>query len=253
MGKITDLEDEAPTAFDLVNFTIRDMTVCGIFLRKSGKTVKTMEEAAGRIVHFLYDNLIDGRTGEHACALVRLFKTHNYGELDDELQNIARDMLGDTPVSTSMKCLVLLATTGEKNEWQSRNTSKGHRAIPLPSEQSVGQIPMIKNLVSQLGLDISMVVKPDAKLLLDMEQRTYNVFFVPEALDELHIPAQKEFVIPYGIKSVLGFGGILPTGDMFTVIMFLKVTIPPEVAELFKTLSLNVKMALLPFDQAVFS
>lgn len=253
MEIIADLRDETPAPYDLANFTIRDMTESGIFLRKSGERAKSMEEAADRIVRYLYDKLIDGRTGQHACALVRLFKTHYYEGLDDERQSFARKMLGDSPATPEMKCLVLLATIGEKAEWTARSSSKGHQAIPLPSEQAVRQIPMIKNLIGQLGLDINMIVKPDPNLLLDMEQQTYNVFFVPEALGSLHIPAQEEFVIPHGIKSVLGFGGVLPSGDMFTVIMFLKVGITQEVAALFKTLSLNVKMALLPFDRAVFS
>jgi hypothetical protein len=54
-------------------------------------------------------------------------------------------------------------------------------------------------------------------------------------------------VIPYGIRSVLGFGGILHTGDLFAVIIFSKVPIVRNTAELFKTLALNVKIALLPF------
>ena len=111
---------------------------------------------------------------------------------------------------------------------------------------------MICNLIKQLGLEVSMVVKSDPKLILDMEQKTFNVFHVPEALGSPYIPAQKEFVIPYGIKSVLGFGGLLPSGDIFTTILFLKIPISREFAELFTTLSLNVKIALLPFDNAVF-
>ena len=38
----------------------------------------------------------------------------------------------------------------------------------------------------------------------------------------------------------------------FVVILFAKVSIPRETAELFRTLALNVKMAALPFDHAVF-
>jgi hypothetical protein len=61
-------------------------------------------------------------------------------------------------------------------------------------------------------------------------------------------------VIPHGIRSVLGFGGVLPSGDLFAMILFSRVRIPREIAELFKTLSLNVKVALLPFvDRRVFA
>lgn len=244
--------NDSPAAYDITHFTIREMTECGKVLRKCGEGATCMEETSNRIVRHLYDNLVDGETGDRACALVRFFKTHGYGQLDNELQNYARNMLGSQTAIPEMKCLVLLATAGEKKEWESRKSSNGHKAIPLPSETAVEQIPMIRNLINQLGISVSLVVNPDPKLLLDMEQRTYNVFHVLEALGSPYIPAQKEFVIPYGIKSVLGFGGLLPSGDMFAVIMFLKVPIAKEAADLFKTLALNIKMAVLPFEKAVF-
>jgi hypothetical protein len=112
---------------------------------------------------------------------------------------------------------------------------------------------MLQNLIKQLGLSVSLVVKPDPALLLDMEQKTYNVFLVPEALGSPYIPAQKEFVVPYGIKSVTGFGGMLPSGDVFMVIIFLKVPVSRESSALFKNLSLNIKLAVLPFENKVFA
>ena len=245
--------EKSATYYDLVNFTIYDMTKCGKVLRTIGKGAKSMEETANRIVHHLYDNLIDGQSGNRACSLVRFFKTHTYEKLDPELQSFSRDMLKNNPVSPDMKCLTLLATIGENPEWNSRKTSKGHKAIPLPSEQTVHQIPMIRNLIAQLGLSIGMVIKSDPKLLLDTEQKTYNVFYVPDAIGSPYIPAQREFVIPYGIKSVLGFGGVFPSGDIFATIMFLKVPITEGVADLFKTLALNIKIAILPFENTVFT
>lgn len=253
MGAGMNTQNEKSATYDLVNFTIHDMTKCGKVLRTIGKGAKSMEETADRIVHHLYDNLIDGQSGNRACALVRFFKTHTYGKLDPELQGFSRNMSGNNSVSPEMKCLTLLATVGENPEWNSRKTSKGHKAIPLPSEQTVHQIPMIRNLIVQLGLSIDMVIKPDPKLLLDTEQKTYNVFYVPDAIDSPYIPAQREFVIPYGIKSVLGFGGVFPSGDIFAIIMFMKVPITEGVADLFKTLALNIKIAVLPFEITVFT
>ncbi|HEY6839308.1 MAG TPA: hypothetical protein VI389_11235 [Geobacteraceae bacterium] len=211
-----------------------------------------MEEVAGRVVRFLYDNLLDEH-GERACVLVRFFKTHPYGALDDDLQRIAGDMLGSVLPAPEMKSLVLLGTVGVEPEWNSRMTSKGHQAIPLPSEETINQIPMIGALVKQLGLTASTLVKPDPKLLLDMEQRTFNVFYISDAVDSPYIPAQKEFVAPYRVWSVLGFGGLLPSGEVFAVIMFLRVPVSRQTAELFATLSLNAKIALLPFDRTTFA
>lgn len=66
-----------------------------------------------------------------------------------------------------------------------------------------------------------------------------------EAVGSPYIPAQSKFIIPMGIRSVLGFGGMLPTGNLFTVILFAKTPIPRETAEASKTLALNVKIRSL--------
>ncbi len=238
--------------FDLTDFTILDTTECGRMLRQMGDGAESMEETAGRIVKNLYDSLIYGQTHDRACSLVRFFKTHSFERLDNNRKAFVLDMLGSDSAPPAMKCLTLLATLGENPDWNSRMTSTRHLAIPLPSEQAVLEIPMLRNLIKQLGVDVSLVVKPDWKLLLDMEQKTYNVFLVQEALGSPYIPAQDGFVIPYKIKSVLGFGGIFPSGDIYVIIMFLKVPVTRETADLFKSISLNVRLAVLPFESRVF-
>ena len=245
-------EGGSRATYDLTNFTIREMSECGKAMRATGEGPASMEETAGRIVRHFYDGLVDAE-GERASALVRFYKTHPFRDLDGELQGFARALLDGAPPSTDMKCLVLLATAGDKAQWNSRKSSQGHMAIPLPSEEAVHQAPMVSNLVSQFGIPLGMVIRPEPELLLDLEQRTYNVFHVPEALGSPYIPAQREFVAPCGIRSVLGFGGLLPSGEMFAVIMFFKVPISKETAALFKALSLSVKLAILPFEGAVFS
>jgi hypothetical protein len=212
-----------------------------------------MEDAANKIVRYLYENLVDGQTGQKACALVRLFKTHSYKGLDQGLQKFAQRMLPNQSVRPETKCFVLLGTVGEKSEWCSRDLSNGHKAIPLHSEEVVKQIPMIRNMIKQMGLEINSIIEPDEKLLLDIAQKHFNVFYVHEALGSPYIPAQENFVVPSGIKTVLGMGSVLPGGDVFVVIMFTKVSIERESADLFKTLALNIKLALLPFEKSVFA
>ena len=238
--------------YEINHFTIREMTECGTAIRTIGDGAKSMEEVANRIVNYLYDSLIDGETGLRACSMVRLFKTHAYKDLDAELQEFAQNMLGNKLAYPRMKCMVLLATVGEEQEWRSRSTSRGHKAVPLQSEEALNQIPMFLPLIEQFGMQVDMLIKPDPKFLLDLEQSTYNVYYVPEALGNPYIPAQKGFIIPYGIRSILGFGGLLPSGDMFAVPMFFKVPVSREVADLFRPISLSVKIAILPFEKAVF-
>lgn len=210
-----------------------------------------MEEMANRTVSYFYDNFIDGETGKPAFALVRFFKTHPYGELEARLKQIAYNSLANNPQAQTIKCLTLLATAGDKPTWNSRHSSAGHKVIPLVDKSMVEQFPMISQLIQQLGLEIETVLNPDPELIVELQQRQYNVFYIPNALGSKYILAQQDFVIPYQIKSVLGFGGILPSGNLFVVIMFSKTEISPQTANLFKQLALSVKLAASHFDVGI--
>jgi hypothetical protein len=231
------------------DFTLKDMVGFSAALRRMGSGAASMEVVADKILHYLYENLVDKKTGEKACVLVRLFKTHPYGEIDEDLQEFARNILNAPPGSPAMKCLVLLASVGKLPEWCSRKQSRGHKAILLPtSDRFIEAFPMVGELVQQMGIEVNTVLQPDPAVVMDMVQKTFNVFLVSEAAGSVYIPAQDDFVIPFGIRSVLGFGGILPSGNLFVIIMFSKVAIPRETADMFKSLALSVKVAILPFD-----
>lgn len=227
------------------HFSLRDMTDCSAALRKLGTGARTEEEVAARTVSYLYDSIREEKTGDRACVLVRLFRTHRLGELDPELANFAGAQLGGQPPHPQMKCLVLLGTAGVEPEWNRRELSASHRAIPLPSPEFVRQFPMIARLFSQFGLELQELFRPDPSLLMDMTQTSFNVFYVPEAVGSPYVPAQDSFVIRRAVSSVLGFGGLLPKGDLFAVIIFSRVHIPRTTAEMFKPLALSVKVALL--------
>ena len=239
--------------YDITRFSLADMTRCGAALRRMGEGSTSMEEVAGKIVRYLYQEMTDLETGDKSFGLVRLFKTHDYGDLEPELQRFAAEVLGREPELPGTKCLTLLATAGSKEEWNDRRKSKRHQSFPLLSAEMVQTFPMISTLVDQLGLDISEVLNPDPDMLVDIDQKAYNVFHIPYALGSEAIVDQEDFVIPEGIKSCLGFGGMLPSGNLFAVIMFSKVPIIPTVAAMFRSMSLNLKIALLPFETRVFA
>jgi len=234
--------------FDLTRLTLRDMSELGDTLRRLGDGAGGMEEVANRVVRCLHEQLADPATGEASCALVRFFKTEPYATLDGELQEFARNMLRNEVPTPATRCLVLLGTAGDEPAWNSPEASVAHRAIPLLSKDMVSKAPMISRLLQQLGVEVEVLLSPSTQLLVASEQSSFNVFYVPEADQSPYIPAQEDFVGPAGIRSVLGFGGMLPRGDIFVVILFSKVAIPRETADLFKTLALSVKLAALPFD-----
>lgn len=210
---------------------------------------RTMEEAAAKLVAHLYRNL--GAPGEPPLALVRFFKTHRYLDLPESLRAVADRSMVEEAEPAFLRCLTLVATIGDRPEWCSRETSKGHQAIPLTSEEIVAAAPMIAQLIRQFGLSIASVVAPHSNLSMDTA-RTFGTFYVPEARGSADIPAQQEFVQPYGIRSVLGFGGLLPTADLWAVIMFSKAEIPQDVAESFRAIASATTVSLIPLARSVF-
>lgn len=235
--------------YSLSRFTLADMTACGATLRKLGKGVPTLEAVAQKLTTYFYQNFQDPYSQEPEFALVRCFQTYPYGALPPDLQSLAQATIAPAPASSALQCLTLLATAGDLPQWNDRTQSHGHQVIPLSSVEMVKQAPMISQLLQQLGLNLEFIVAPDPSLIMDLHEQTYNIFYIPHALNSPFIPAQTEFVKPFQIESVLGFGGILPSGSLIILILFSKCPINRETAELFKPLALNTKMAVLPFDQ----
>ena len=100
---------------------------------------------------------------------------------------------------------------------------------------------------------MNAVIRPDPRLPADLQRKEYNASHVPEAVGSPYVPAQKDFVIPHGVRSVLGFGRTLATGDLLAVILFAKVHIPRETSDVFKPLAVSVKDAIQPFSGNVSS
>ena len=231
-------------------FDVEDVRECGDVIRKLGDGVETMEAAAQRVVAYLYDELRD-ETGARACPLVRLYKTHPFGRLPSDLQAFATGVAREAP-PPDVRCLTLLGTAGDVPAWNDRHQSTGHQAIPLPSEQVVEQLPMILQLITQLGLDVTTVVRPDPGDVRELAQKTYEVFHVPDAMSSPYVPA-KDFVEAHAIASALGFGGMLYTGDFYAVVMFARVPISADAAQMLKILALPVRVPLLAHLRRVFA
>ncbi len=230
--------------FNISKMSLTEMTRCGAHLRKLGKDADSMEAVARRITRFLFEEL-KADDDKPAPVLVRFYKTQTLATLPPDLQALALEMVEDTENPGTVRCLTLMATAGVEEAWNSRHRSVNHRVIPLPSAKAVERFPMVAQLVRQLGLEVSSVVEPDPELIVDLMQKTFNIFYVPEAVGSPHIPAQADFVAPYKVHAALGFGGLIPSGDLFAIVLFSRIPIPSETAELFKPLALSAKLALM--------
>lgn len=230
------------------------MLECSTAVRTAGEGARSMESVTGVIVDYLRHSFIDPATGEPSLALVRFYKVLPYERLEPELQAAVREAAPQLPSLAGVQCLTLLGTAGDEPEWNDRRASKGHGVVPLPDVEAVAAMPMLSQLIRELGVDPGYVVHPDVSRARGVHQRDRKMFYVPEALDSPSIPHQADFVVPYGIRSALGVGGLLPSGALFAMMLFAKEPIPKETAEAFAVVAVSAKAAVLPFvERRVFN
>lgn len=235
---------------NLEDFTIDDLAASADLIAFAARGAASMEEAAQRICTSLHESMCRN-DGAPATALVRLYKTHRFGELQPEQQLAAIGAAGDD-LDSDTRCLTLLGSAGALQEWNDRRRSAGHRAIPLKSAAAVERIPMVAQLIRDMGLEVESVIEPDPALNIERHHRDYEIFHVPHALGSPAVPAQ-DFVRDFGIRSVVGFGGVLPSGDLFALILFSTVPVLAEAADLLRSLSLSVKAAIVKHTYKVFA
>jgi hypothetical protein len=227
-----------------LNLSLQALTGCITRITKMHSP--SLKELAGKVVRDLNGVLRMPDRDEPAAALLRFFMTRPYKNLEPEARRFIAENFPELEPTPNLKCLTLMGTVGDEDAWCSIEGSRGHQAIPLVSEEMVQGIPMIARMVSQLGLKITDVLEPDVQLADELDRRAFDVFHVENALGSAFIPAQEEFVEKHGIKSVVGFGSMLPTGHLCSVIVFSKAKITKEVAGLFRPLALGVRIAVLP-------
>jgi hypothetical protein len=231
-------------------FTSKDLAKCSLVLRHLGKKATNMQDSSQKIVDYIHEHFHDSETEQNSCALVRLFKTHPYGELTDSLQASARSLMTPTIPVADMKCWTLLAAAGKEPHSNYSLIAK-NIVIPLVNQELVAEMPAMAELISQLNLDIPTVLGMAPEKILESEYKLLNTFYIPNAKDSPFIAEQDSLIIPYGVKSVLGIGGLLPSGSLFVVMIFLKVEISKNSTEMLKNLALAIKTSLLPFDGEV--
>jgi hypothetical protein len=206
-----------------------------------------MAEVARQVVSYFQIHLVD-REGAPACVLSRLFKLHPYGGLLPHLQAFVRNQLKPGEVRPDLPCMVLLGTQGLEPQWNDTQTSVRHQAIPLPDPSSVEKVPMFATIINQLAFPVDSVQGAGPETLVGAADAPYNVFHFSEARGCPAIPDQSDFVLPYGVRSTVGFGSFLPSGSMYLVALFCRVPISSQVAQFFRPLALSTRLALASFD-----
>ena len=241
------------TYYDLARFSLQDMAECSATLRALGDGAESMEAVARQAVQFFYVSFRDSQE-QTACTLVRFFKTHPYGALPSDLQAFAQNVFQGECPSPDTPCITLLATAGDRPEWNTTVQSRRHRTVPVIGEPFTVRFPMFSQMFADLGVSCPIQPRLGPEALTGSAGRDYTVFHIADAPGSPLVPDQQDFVIPFAVRSIVGFGGVLPSGDVYALALFSKIGIQRHTADLFKPLALSLKLALLPFDGgAVFN
>jgi signal transduction histidine kinase len=83
-----------------------------------------------------------------------------------------------------------------------------------------------------------------AKLVATLLAERDDHVFVPETIGHPLVPAQRDFVLRYGVRSAVACRGALPTGRSFALVVFSRIPLTSEVASYFSLLALHAGLAL---------
>ncbi len=223
----------------LSELNLKDVSVISQTLKNVTKELLSSEEVCQKATKLLYNSFSDSKEKKE-FALCRIFKSCSFYQLPPYLKETFRNNN-----KKEAKYLTLVGTFGEKKDWCNIKSSKKHKAIPLTNIQRIQELPMVSALFNQIGFAIPQNKNVEEIKFLTNDDHNFGLFLVEKAKGSTLIPDQKSFVIPYGIKSVLGFGGQFSTGDIFATLIFSKKRITAKKARLLQSLAPALKYSLI--------
>lgn len=225
----------------------------------------SLEEAAQTFTNVLFEEF------ETSISLIRFFTTIPFGKLRTstqtsvstlaESEGIAPLIKNDTPV------LTLLGTRGGREMQNSRQNF----GIPLASTDFVASIPMISQLLKELGFDLNWDTKKKSAIQdNDIETSSSGflsgMFYVPDAQHAMNARGEKllsavDRIAAYNteclsdVETMFGIGGAYVSGPFIAMMVFSKEALDKRTVELLTPLVNYFKTSTLKmaFDEHFFS
>ncbi len=225
--------------------TLKEATVIAGRMLRLGREVRSVPQVGQAVSELLYDSLRDPDSGAPAIALSRVFVTRTFPPSDDPLPADLEDLATHRCSCMAGRCLILMGSCGIKPTWCYPQLSHNYRCIALDAPDFSTRLPMFAELFRQVQISFAGSADVHVDLVLDKLETAFNVFHVEEVSGSQYVPIQEGFVQRYGIRSALGFGGRLPSGEGFAAILFSVVPIPAAVVAHYRIIALSVYLALL--------
>ncbi len=208
---------------------------------RSLKESTSLQEAAQLLVDACFEEF------KESLVLVRIFATFPYAKLPDFnrrfARNLAAEMGHEDELTDTTPVLSLLGTRGVEPEWNDWTKSEGHLGIPMLSRESVQGIPMMAQMLKDLGLGLDWLSVPEGNEIAESRGHTGGVFLVPDAKTSTDaqnrkiIPGQ-DFVEKYGVKTVFGNGArsAVQSNEFIVSIFFTRQSLDKNTAHRFNSL-----------------
>ncbi len=208
---------------------------------RSLKGAASLEEAAQLLADACFEEF------KESLVLVRIFATVPYAKLppfnQEFAKNLAAKMGRENELSANTPVLSLMGTRGVQPTWSDRRQSKGHVGIPMISKEVVQTIPMIAQMLKDLGLGLDWLSGTDVCEASENRGHTGGVFLVPDAktatdTQDRNIIPEQGFVEEYGVKTVFGNGARIAVegNDFLASIFFSRQSLDRSTAHRFNSL-----------------
>jgi hypothetical protein len=186
-------------------------------------------------------------------VLARVFVVVPFDQLPPHDGACARAIAGRNPrLIAKTPVLSLLGTHGRRPEWNDRNRSVRHLAIPLLDRDSVQAAPMIARLLVELEVDLEGLESSGPIKTRMMVGGRNAMFYVPDARTtrDAHgrLIIQQDFATKHGVESVFGMGGSYLDGALVLAIVFCAERIDRAVADRYGSFINTFKLATLELE-----
>lgn len=208
----------------------------------------TLQEAAQKCVDVIYADLKD------SVALVRCYATIPIKQLPSTDKIFAINLAQSNRIADLLEestlVLSLLGTRGDLVDWNDRYRSKNHLAIPLAASSFVEAIPMVAQLMQDMGIGLGWLDTKDSGIVVKTLGTVAGVFYVREAATRVDeqgrkiVPAQ-DFVRDNGIQTVFGLGGSYLNSLCVILILFTREIIERPKVERFLPIINTIKSATM--------
>lgn len=211
----------------LATATARDFTGLATQIARACRGLPSHEAVSAYLTRSLYESF--GPPEDPECALVRVYRLVPTTHLPDELRVLVD---GD-----ERYVMALTGTYGLVESWRDRRLSANHKVIPIRQVAVRGLMPMFENvLINGLKVDIGRLYATGD--VIASTQGFAGTFYIGDvSASPAHIPAQNDFVMPYGIRSEFGYGGVIAGGgeslSLYTLFIFTRVPVSQETAQAF--------------------